>query len=176
MQIALKCPETKMVWGLGSCGISNLQRPRWPSGKVSALGPEVRDAIPLNIRRALEQLQLNHTYGGKRPPVGVVRKLIEGDASSDVILVIWSRLWTAMLLFYDNNIQLSYSLTERGTLVTFAVALSEIGKKTQPVFSFPRENVRGHFLEGTARGSAGCCNLRGWMKDENFIHFDEHFN
>ncbi|GBO36140.1 hypothetical protein AVEN_64552-1 [Araneus ventricosus] len=25
MQIALKCPKRKGVWGLGSCGISNLQ-------------------------------------------------------------------------------------------------------------------------------------------------------
>ncbi|GBO18975.1 hypothetical protein AVEN_218471-1 [Araneus ventricosus] len=25
MQIALKCPKPKGVWGLGSCGISNLQ-------------------------------------------------------------------------------------------------------------------------------------------------------
>ncbi|GBM83336.1 hypothetical protein AVEN_101099-1 [Araneus ventricosus] len=56
-------------------------RPRRPSGKVSALGPEgsmVRNPIPLKIRRVWGLLHAKSYAVAKRPPVGVVRKFGDG--------------------------------------------------------------------------------------------------
>ncbi|GBM01308.1 hypothetical protein AVEN_170356-1 [Araneus ventricosus] len=56
-------------------------RPRWPSGKVSASGPEsfhVGNPIPLNIRRVLGLFRAKSYVGVKRPPSGVALKFGEG--------------------------------------------------------------------------------------------------
>ncbi|GBL90991.1 hypothetical protein AVEN_184387-1 [Araneus ventricosus] len=54
--------------------------PRWPSGKVSALGPrfQVRNPIPLKIRRVWGLLHAKSYVVAKRPPVGVAWKFGEG--------------------------------------------------------------------------------------------------
>ncbi|GBM77268.1 hypothetical protein AVEN_265574-1, partial [Araneus ventricosus] len=62
-------------------------RPRWPSGKVSTSGPEVRNPIPLKIRRVWGLLHAKSYVGSKRPPVAVARKFGEGDPGSGVVLV-----------------------------------------------------------------------------------------
>ncbi|KAF8785350.1 hypothetical protein HNY73_010903 [Argiope bruennichi] len=64
---------------------------------------------------------------------------------------------------------------EIGTLVTLAVAASAILNKIHPLFIFPRVNFRDHFLNGAPTGSNGCCNPSGWMKEEHFMRFAEHF-
>ncbi|GBL91110.1 hypothetical protein AVEN_184475-1 [Araneus ventricosus] len=56
-------------------------RPLWPSGKASALrqkGFQVRNPIPLKIRRVLGELHLKSYVMAKRPPAGVMRKFGEG--------------------------------------------------------------------------------------------------
>ncbi|GBM80282.1 hypothetical protein AVEN_114741-1 [Araneus ventricosus] len=53
----------------------------WPSGKVPVSEPgksQVRNPIPLKIRRVSGLLQAKSYLGVKRPPSGVVRKLVEG--------------------------------------------------------------------------------------------------
>ncbi|GBM03722.1 hypothetical protein AVEN_134943-1 [Araneus ventricosus] len=54
--------------------------PRWPSGKVSALGPEGSrfEPIPLKIRRVWGLLHVKSYVVAKRPPVGVAWKFGEG--------------------------------------------------------------------------------------------------
>ncbi|GBM79985.1 hypothetical protein AVEN_47453-1 [Araneus ventricosus] len=55
--------------------------PRWPSGKVLALWPEsfqVRNTIPLKIRRVWGLLHAKSYVVAKRPPVGVAWKFGEG--------------------------------------------------------------------------------------------------
>ncbi|GBL83992.1 hypothetical protein AVEN_23495-1 [Araneus ventricosus] len=56
-------------------------RPRWPSGKVSALGTagfQVRNPIPLKIRRVWGLLHVKSYVVVKRPPVGVAWNFGEG--------------------------------------------------------------------------------------------------
>ncbi|GBL91630.1 hypothetical protein AVEN_23676-1 [Araneus ventricosus] len=60
-------------------------------GKVFALwveGFQVRNPIPLKIRRALGLLNAKSYIGSKRPPAGVVRKFGERGVSSCVVLVV----------------------------------------------------------------------------------------
>ncbi|GBN39996.1 hypothetical protein AVEN_140109-1 [Araneus ventricosus] len=54
-----------------------LRRPRWPSGKVPALGLRVRNPIPLKIRRVWGQLHVKSYVVAKHPPVGVTWKFGE---------------------------------------------------------------------------------------------------
>ncbi|GBN51551.1 hypothetical protein AVEN_77870-1 [Araneus ventricosus] len=63
---------------------------------------------------------------------------------------------------------------ERGTLFKLAVAVSVIGNKIPPLFIFLRLNFKDQLLNGATRGSTGCCNSSGWMKEENCIYFAEH--
>ncbi|GBM61719.1 hypothetical protein AVEN_120568-1 [Araneus ventricosus] len=53
-------------------------RPRWPSGKVGTGGSQVRNPIPLKIRRVWGLLHAKSYVVAKRPPVGVARKFGEG--------------------------------------------------------------------------------------------------
>ncbi|GBN40174.1 hypothetical protein AVEN_159704-1 [Araneus ventricosus] len=61
---------------------STLTVPRWPSGSVSAClgagGFQVRNPIPLKIRRVWGLLYAKSYVVAKRPPVGVAWKLGEG--------------------------------------------------------------------------------------------------
>ncbi|GBM06101.1 hypothetical protein AVEN_265164-1 [Araneus ventricosus] len=70
--------EWNRVRGLNSQ--SPKLRPRWPSGKVSTAGPQsqVRNPIPLKIRRVWSLLHDKSYVVAKRPPVGVTRKFGEG--------------------------------------------------------------------------------------------------
>lgn len=84
---------------------------------------------------------------------------------------------------------------ERGVLVTVAMAVSAFGNSIPPFFVFPRfvlvtlfcvmirsncsfafrVNFKPHFLNGAPLGSAGTANKSGWMVDESFYRFMEHF-
>ncbi|KAF8773274.1 hypothetical protein HNY73_015947 [Argiope bruennichi] len=61
---------------------------------------------------------------------------------------------------------------ERGTLI---VDVSAIRNKIPPLFIFPRVHFRDHILNGASTSSTGCCIPSGWMKEENFMPFAEHF-
>ncbi|XP_018308648.1 uncharacterized protein [Mycetomoellerius zeteki] len=65
--------------------------------------------------------------------------------------------------------------TERGALVTIAVAVSAIGNMVPPFFIFPKDHYVDHFIQEGPLGSAGDVNPLGWMKEEHFIKYCQHF-
>ena len=65
--------------------------------------------------------------------------------------------------------------TERGELITVCAAVSACGQTIPPFFIFPRVHFRDHFLKGGPIGSAGYAHKSGWMTEENFKRFLEHF-
>jgi hypothetical protein len=65
--------------------------------------------------------------------------------------------------------------SERGTLVTMALAISAIGNQVPPFFVFPRARYRDHFLANGPPGSWGTANPSGWMKEDNFFEFIKFF-
>ncbi|XP_050562232.1 jerky protein homolog-like [Spodoptera frugiperda] len=69
----------------------------------------------------------------------------------------------------------SVTSAERGTLVTVAFAANAIGNVIPPFFVFPRVRYQEHFIRDGPPGCAGAANPSGWMQDETFMHFLEHF-
>lgn len=69
----------------------------------------------------------------------------------------------------------SVTSAERGTLVTVSFAANAIGNVIPPFFVFPRVRYQDHFIRDGPVGSAGAANPSGWMQDETFINFLEHF-
>lgn len=65
---------------------------------------------------------------------------------------------------------------ERGTLVTMAAAVSASGNHIPPFFIFPRVNYKDHFVSNGPPGSAGVANPSGWMQEEHFLRFLQHFH
>ncbi|CAF4822893.1 unnamed protein product [Pieris macdunnoughi] len=64
---------------------------------------------------------------------------------------------------------------ERGTLVTVACAVNALGNAIPPFFIFPRVRYHDHFVRDGPVGSIGTANPSGWMQDESFLVFLEHF-
>ncbi|KAA0721632.1 hypothetical protein E1301_Tti024293 [Triplophysa tibetana] len=65
--------------------------------------------------------------------------------------------------------------SDRGPLVSVACAVSATGNTIPPYFVFPRVQFREHFLTGAPVGSSGGANLNGWMREEQFLEFLQHF-
>ena len=66
--------------------------------------------------------------------------------------------------------------TERGTLVTVCAAVSAVGQSLPPFFVCTRDTFQDHFLKGAPVGSAGTAHKSGWMTEENFPKFLNHFH
>lgn len=64
---------------------------------------------------------------------------------------------------------------ERGTLVTVAVAVNAAGNSIPPFIIFPRKKFKPHFIRDGPAGCSGDANPSGWMVEENFIKYAEHF-
>lgn len=64
---------------------------------------------------------------------------------------------------------------ERGTLVTLALAGNAIGNYIPPMFIFPRKRFHEHFIRDGPTGSVGTANGSGWMQEDDFHFFLEHF-
>ncbi|XP_031328879.1 tigger transposable element-derived protein 6-like [Photinus pyralis] len=64
---------------------------------------------------------------------------------------------------------------ERGTLVTVCLAVNAIGNAVPPFFVFPRKNFHQHFLRNGPTGCSGSANKSGWMQEEDFLLFMQHF-
>lgn len=64
---------------------------------------------------------------------------------------------------------------ERGTLVTVAVAVNAAGGSIPPFIIFPRKNFKEHFIRDGPLGCAGDANPSGWMIEDNFKKYAEHF-
>ncbi|KAL2086177.1 hypothetical protein ACEWY4_017236 [Coilia grayii] len=69
----------------------------------------------------------------------------------------------------------SVTSAERGELVTVACAVNATGNAIPPMFVFPRVRFKEQFLNGSPAGSVGHSTRSGWMNEEAFIIFMEHF-
>lgn len=65
---------------------------------------------------------------------------------------------------------------ERGTLVTVTVAINAIGNSVPPMFIFPRLRYQDHFVRDGPIGSIGAGNASGWMQENEFVQFLQHFH
>lgn len=64
---------------------------------------------------------------------------------------------------------------ERDTLVTLALAVNAIGNSIPPMFIFPRKRFQDHFIRDGPIGCIGTGNVSGWMVEEDFYKFLQHF-
>ncbi|XP_063731553.1 uncharacterized protein LOC134859146 [Eleginops maclovinus] len=64
---------------------------------------------------------------------------------------------------------------ERGTLVTVACAGNALGNMIPPMFIFPRVHFKDHFIRDGPPGCIGAANKSGWMLEEHFLQFLQHF-
>ena len=64
---------------------------------------------------------------------------------------------------------------ERGSLVTMCAAVSATGNSVPPMFIFPRQNFKDHFIRDGPTGCIGVAHPSGWMTTENFFIFIKHF-
>ncbi len=64
---------------------------------------------------------------------------------------------------------------DRGPLVSVACVVSAAGRVMPPYFVFPRVQFRELFLSGAPAGSSGGAHLSGWMREEQFLAFLQHF-
>jgi transposase-like protein len=66
---------------------------------------------------------------------------------------------------------------ERGTLVTVCNAINAIGNYIPPFIILPRVNVKEYMYSGAPPGTVGVGHKKhsGWMTQDNFIQFLEHF-
>ena len=64
---------------------------------------------------------------------------------------------------------------ERGVLVTLCCAVNALGHAMPPMFIFPRVRYHERLVDGGPPGCIGASYRSGWMTQENFIIFLEHF-
>ena len=64
---------------------------------------------------------------------------------------------------------------ERGTLITVVGTISTSGNPIPPYFVFPRAKFQRHFLNEAPPESKGGANPSGWMTEEHFLDFLNHF-
>ena len=69
----------------------------------------------------------------------------------------------------------SVTSQERGALVTMALAVSANGNSLPPMFIFQRKNYRSYFVNTGPNGCIGSANPSGWMTQDDFVIFLEHF-
>ena len=65
---------------------------------------------------------------------------------------------------------------ERGTLVTMCLAVSASGNMVPPMFVFPRVHFKDHFIRDGPPGCVGTAHKSGWMTEDGFLTFMEHFS
>lgn len=69
----------------------------------------------------------------------------------------------------------SLTSAERGELVTLEYCINAVGNMIPPLFVFPRVHFRNHFLNGAPTGAIGRASRSGWMNEELFSDFIQHF-
>lgn len=67
------------------------------------------------------------------------------------------------------------SSAERGPMVTMALAVNAYGNSIPPFFLFPRKNMKSYFMDNTSPDAVGFANDSGWMQQNEFVKFMEHF-
>ena len=58
---------------------------------------------------------------------------------------------------------------ERGSLVTMCAAVCAAGNSVLPMFIFPRQNFKDHFIRDGPTGCVGVTHPPGWMTTENIL-------
>ena len=69
----------------------------------------------------------------------------------------------------------SVTPAERGELVTVVYAICASGTVLPPMFIFPRVRYHDHFIRGAPNNSIGTSNPSGWINEEKFLLFLDHF-
>jgi hypothetical protein len=68
----------------------------------------------------------------------------------------------------------SVQSAERGSLVTVANCMSQIGHFTPPLLVFPRKYMNTELMNGTPPGVIRACNPSGWIESEIFTQWFLH--
>ena len=69
----------------------------------------------------------------------------------------------------------SSTSAERGELVTVEYCVNAVGNVIPPLLVFPRVHFRNHFLNGAPTGAIGRASRSGWMNEELFSDYIQHF-
>nr|XP_047123710.1 uncharacterized protein LOC124806668 [Hydra vulgaris] len=64
---------------------------------------------------------------------------------------------------------------ERGKTVTIVCSMNAVGIYIPPAFIFPRKNMRNDFMDNSPPDSVGFAHKSGWMTQEIFLDYLEHF-
>ena len=64
---------------------------------------------------------------------------------------------------------------EPGSLVTICTAVNAASTAIPPIMIFPRVNYKEHFFRDGSLGCTGASHPSGWMTEENFLKFVQHF-
>lgn len=64
---------------------------------------------------------------------------------------------------------------ERGKNVTVVCGMNSSGDYIPPFFIIPRKRMRPEFMVGSPPGSRGIAHESGWMTNDNFILYLDHF-
>lgn len=64
---------------------------------------------------------------------------------------------------------------ERGVLVTVCCAINALGNSIPPFMIFPRVNFKQHMTSGAPPGTEGCASPSGWITNDIFLKWLEHF-
>ena len=69
----------------------------------------------------------------------------------------------------------SMTSAERGGLITVSACVNALGNHIPPMMVFPRVNFKDFMLKGAPPGTIGGDNSSGWINDELYVKFMEHF-
>ena len=69
----------------------------------------------------------------------------------------------------------SITSAETGQLVTAVYGINAAGSVVPPMLIFPRKNVREHFTKGDPPGCIGGTNSSGWVNEDLFLDYLNHF-
>ncbi|XP_065677274.1 uncharacterized protein LOC136092644 [Hydra vulgaris] len=64
---------------------------------------------------------------------------------------------------------------ERGKTVTIVCSMNAVGIYIPPAFNFPQKNMRNDFMDNSPPDSVGFAHKSGWMTQEIFLDYLEHF-
>ena len=69
----------------------------------------------------------------------------------------------------------SFTSAERRELMTLICTISAAGNTIPQLFVFPRARYQNHFITGAPTGSTGAAAKSGWVNEDTFVPYLEHF-
>lgn len=92
------------------------------------------------------------------------------------ILCPYCFLFYALCCFFTGAKQVgSITSAERGEMITVAVAVNAQGNFIPPMFIIPRKRFKEYFIRDGPSGCIGEANGSGWMQENTFYIFMQHF-